>query len=258
MLGFLPTRAYRPGTPGATTFLSPLSGTFNYGWDSFGALDTSAPGLDSPPTPTTLAAPLPLWAQIGFRPFRLPSGAPRQPELVRHAFPRLHARRVIRVCSLHQEVQPFPARPGPVLWRMLTPPCPSNAIADAVVRINRTGPEASQGKPRLFPAIPAEFTPPRVRVAFGLYRILPAHPVVMGLLSDSCSSGPRFASGSLQLPPHDGHPCPRLSGSALPRSVRDSHSRPRACLAIGIGEDRRSRSFPSHTTRHAGPHLAVR
>ena len=29
-------------------------------------------------------------------------------------------------------------------------------------------------------------------------------------------------------------------------------------IAIGIGEDRRSRSFPSHTTRHAGPHLAVR
>ena len=28
MLGFLPTRACRPGTPGATTFLSPLSGTF--------------------------------------------------------------------------------------------------------------------------------------------------------------------------------------------------------------------------------------
>ena len=38
MLGFLPTRAYRPGTPGATTFLSPLSGTFNYGWDSFAGL----------------------------------------------------------------------------------------------------------------------------------------------------------------------------------------------------------------------------
>ena len=37
VLGFLPTRAYRPGTPGATTFLSPLSGTFNYGWDSFGS-----------------------------------------------------------------------------------------------------------------------------------------------------------------------------------------------------------------------------
>ena len=63
------------------------------------------------------------------------------------------------VCSPHQEVSPFPARPGPVLWRLLTPPCPSNAIADAVVRINRTGPEASQGKPRLFPAVPAGFTP---------------------------------------------------------------------------------------------------
>ena len=35
MLGVLPTRAYRPGTPGATTFLSPLSGTFNYRRDSF-------------------------------------------------------------------------------------------------------------------------------------------------------------------------------------------------------------------------------
>ncbi len=44
MLGFLPTRAYRPGTPGATTFLSPLSGTFNYGWDSF--LVTCAVGQD--------------------------------------------------------------------------------------------------------------------------------------------------------------------------------------------------------------------
>lgn len=121
------------------------------------ALDTSAPRLDSPPTPTVLAAPL--WAQIGFRPLRLPRGAPRQPVLVRHAFLRLHARRVIRVCCLHQEVQPFPARPGPVLWRLLTPPRPSNAIADAVVRINRTGPEASQGKPCLFPAVPAGCTP---------------------------------------------------------------------------------------------------
>ena len=45
MLGFLPTRAYRPGTPGATTFLSPLSGTFNYGWDSFGAFPDRASAL---------------------------------------------------------------------------------------------------------------------------------------------------------------------------------------------------------------------
>ena len=63
------------------------------------------------------------------------------------------------VCSPHQEVSPFPARPGPVLWRLLTPPDPSNAIADAVVHNLRTDPEASQGKPRLFPAVPAGFTP---------------------------------------------------------------------------------------------------
>ena len=63
------------------------------------------------------------------------------------------------VCSPHQEVSPFPARPGPVLWRLLTPPDPSNAIADAVVHNLWTDPEASQGKPRLFPAVPAGFTP---------------------------------------------------------------------------------------------------
>jgi len=60
---------------------------------------------------------------------------------------------------------------------------------------------------------------------------MPAYPAVVGLPSGSCSSGPRFASGFLQIPPRDGHPCPRLSGSALPPPVRDSHSRSRACLA---------------------------
>ncbi len=48
MLGFLPTRAYRPGTPGATTFLSPLSGTFNYGWDSFRARQRRIQRVGSP------------------------------------------------------------------------------------------------------------------------------------------------------------------------------------------------------------------
>ena len=52
MLGFLPTRAYRPGTPGATTFLSPLSGTFNYGWDSFSRAQILPQALDNVhPTP---------------------------------------------------------------------------------------------------------------------------------------------------------------------------------------------------------------
>ena len=171
------------------------------------ALDTSAPGLDSPPTPTALATPL--WAQIGFRPLRLPRGAPRQPELVRHAFLRLHTRRVIRVCSQHQEVQPFPpARPGPVLWRLLTPPCPSSAIADAVVRINRTGPEASQGKPCLFPAVPPDLPPPRP----GSFRASPSDagspprslafypvPVRRGRVSPPASFRFRLATDTLAL-----------------------------------------------------------
>ena len=78
---------------------------------------------------------------------------------------------------------------------------------------------------------PAGFTPPpRVRAASGLRRIWPAHPTVLGLLSDSCSTGPRFASGFVQIPPRDSHPCLRLSGSVLPPSVRDSHSSHGACL----------------------------
>ena len=49
------------------------------------ALDTSAPWLDSPPTPTALAAPL--WAQSGFRLLRLPRGAPRPPPQTARAGP---------------------------------------------------------------------------------------------------------------------------------------------------------------------------
>ena len=48
-----------------------------------------------------------------------------------------------------------------------------------------------------------------------------------------------------------------LGGLGLRSSPRGFDSR-RLNTPIGIGEDRRSRSFPSHTTRHAGPHLAVR
>ena len=54
MLGFLPTRAYRPGTPGATTFLSPLSGTFNYGWDSFVTDGVAGDGIFPPEVGETM------------------------------------------------------------------------------------------------------------------------------------------------------------------------------------------------------------
>ncbi len=62
MLGFLPTRAYRPGTPGATTLLSPLSGTFNYGWDSFQG-DTIYGSVDGSPYTVALSDVERVWIQ---------------------------------------------------------------------------------------------------------------------------------------------------------------------------------------------------
>ena len=54
-----------------------------------------------------------------------------------------------------------------------------------------------------------------------------------------------FAFGFLQIPPHDGHPCPRLYGSVLSPPVRDSHSRHRACLAHSKRRARpRGRALP--------------
>ena len=58
-----------------------------------------------------------------------------------------------------QKFSPSRLAPGRYYWRLLTPLCPSIAIADAVVRCVRTRPEASQGKPPLFSADPAGFTP---------------------------------------------------------------------------------------------------
>ena len=57
---------------------------------------------------------------------------------------------------------------------------------------------------------------------------LPHHA---GLVSDSCSSNPRFASGFLQIPPRDGHPCPRLVVPVI--TAHRGLARPRVaqCLA---------------------------
>ena len=151
----------------------------------------------------------------------------KQRELVRHAFLPLHARRVIRSVSLHSEVQPFPARPGPVLWRLLTPLCPSIAIADAVVRCVRTRPEASQGKAPLFPADPAGFTHAASGQLWGFTvsrRLTPRSwafypvPVRRGRDSPPASFRSSLATATLAL----GYPV-----SVLPPPVRNSHSRHR-------------------------------
>jgi len=57
--------------------------------------------------------------------------------------------------SLHIRSSALPGLPDPVLWPLLTPPVPSPPITERVVRFVRTVREASQGKPCLFPTIPA-------------------------------------------------------------------------------------------------------
>jgi len=52
---------------------------------------------------------------------------------------------------------------------------------------------------------------PVARVVFGLRFVLQAHPVTLGLLCSSCSSGQDFAVSFLQIPPPDGHPCSWLT-----------------------------------------------
>ena len=102
-----------------------------------------------------------------------------------------------------------------LLWPLLTSPCPSCAVANAVVRFaylkGKTGTsgqaqETSQGKSCHLPSVPAGFTCARVRMAIGRPRPLPGYPTapasypvpvrrVRVLLSASFRS--RLATGTL-------------------------------------------------------------
>ena len=90
--------------------------------------------------------PLPLRVQIG-----LPRG--EQPSQYRSGLPSRGSvtHQVIRSASPPQEDPPIAVHPNPVPSYLPTSPCPSSGIAGAV------GPEAAQGKPRLFPTVPAGF-----------------------------------------------------------------------------------------------------
>lgn len=58
--------------------------------------------------------------------------------------------------------------------------------------------------------------------SIGLQLILQPYPVTLSLIATSCSSVQYFALDFLQIPPHSGHPCPRLM---VPTTTahRDSH-----------------------------------
>lgn len=125
-----------------------------------------------------------------------------QRELIRHAFLLLHACRVFRSVSLYPGVRPFPVVPSPVPGPPLTSPCPSNTIADAVVRSVRD-------PRRIRPAASPCGRRPSIRCLFvgaAIPRLqLPADPA------------PRRAP----------LPSAGLSGSAPPLPVRDAHYRHR-------------------------------
>jgi hypothetical protein len=69
------------------------------------------------------------------------------------------------------------------------------------------------------------------RIAFGLRFVAQTRPVYICLICSFCSSGRDFASGFLQIPPHDGHPCPWLTVGAINPRNGLSPSRSRACRA---------------------------
>lgn len=130
-----------------------------------------------------------------------------QRELIRHAFLLLHACRVFRSVSHYPGVvRPFPVVPSPLPGPLLTFPCPSNTIADAVVRPVRD-------PRRIRPAASPCGRRPSIRCLFvggAILRLqLPADPA------------PRRAP----------LPSAGLSGSVPPLPMRDAHYRHRSCSA---------------------------
>ena len=133
---------------------------------------------------------------------------------------------------------PVPHGPGLSIRSPVLPPSVRDSRSRhraCLAHIGWEGGSQAQRPPRVslvsFLRSPPDLPPPRPDSFRAFTEFLPAHPAVMGLLSRFLFVGPRFASGFLQIPPRDGHPCPRLSGSVLPPPVRNSHSRHGACLA---------------------------
>lgn len=81
------------------------------------------------------------------------------------------------------------------------------AYADSFLTLDQ---KASRGKSVPLPLKTAGFTLP-FTVACWTSRFIARLSHGLGLISDFCSSVPRFASGFLQIPPHGGHPCHSLA-----------------------------------------------
>jgi hypothetical protein len=117
--------------------------------------------------------------------------------------------RVALVCSLAQRFSPSRLPHGwALLWPRLTPPRPSDAVADTLLRFARRAEEVSHGKTLHFLGATAGFTRARDRRSIGRPRPSPGCPTALALypvpvrrLPDlpPASSPPRIAA--TQLPP---------------------------------------------------------
>ena len=125
--------------------------------------------------------------------------------------------RVVLVCSLAQRFSPshLPHRSGATM---------ASADSSAAIECRRRHPspvvrraeEASHGKTLHFPGVAAGSTSACDGRSIGRPRLSPGCPTRTGLVSDFCSSAPRFASGFLPTP----HRCDAVALGYRFRSLR--------------------------------------
>jgi hypothetical protein len=116
--------------------------------------------------------------------------------------------RVALVCSLGSEIQPFAPALRPALLRpRLTPPRPSDAVTDTLLRFARRAAEVSHGKTLHFPEVAAGCTRAHVRRSIGCPRPRPGCPTALALY-------PMSVRRPLVLPPVSSPP--RITATQLP------------------------------------------
>src|SRR6266536_1704940 len=124
-------------------------------------------------------------------------------------------------------VRPF-AILRPLLWPRLTSGDPSQHLSMSVA-LRQTARSPRVWRTHL-PAYACRIYVAACRARTGLCIYWPAYPAAPPL-SASCSSGQRFASSFLQIPPRDGHPC--RSANTSPCRVCRGLSPPSECALPG-------------------------
>src|ERR1019366_6522945 len=182
------------------------------------SISPSASGFVRPSAALPASAPEPAPDR-----FRLPSSA-----LAILAYASASSARIEVCCP----TPVFHVRPFAPCWRLLWPRLTSG---DSSPRLSApVAQEQTARPPRVLRthlhAYACRIYVTALRASTGLCVYAPAHPAVPPL-SASCSSGQRFASGFLQIPPRDGHPC--RSANTSPCRVCRGLSPPSKCALPG-------------------------